>query len=421
MKKVEIKGRSRVQTVLAFLLLISVLISASGCRRSVSPPKEGLVIKENINEPISNEVGERVKSTVSMLITLYLEGTVTGTLPQTTLSEVEKVSEDIYGALLRYNLSENTLDSLCTALNDVGTYAVSDIVAIKTGDGDGSFEGIKALYLELSELVGSDLVGRLAYGITLYSYEYRYEKKIRHYNTYGYEYLLAEANAILEDKNILEGSIGEGSFVSVVKLGFMMSELLLGGALENGRLSAFSDEELLTIVTHVNASSLDIESPGWELLISMLAPDSAPQAEASYALHLLHTARAYNDISSFSAAMVEFTGLISFIQRTMTASDIALMRSEGIGACLSGIFARFGEEEWAMLARVGELSLNGEYYETACRYYGDDFAVYASAITPCTLAELRYAVEAEDFTEYLERYIAGISPAFTYGWQNDNS
>ena len=48
MKKVEIKGRSRVQTVLAFLLLISVLISASGCRRSVSPPKEGLAIKENI-------------------------------------------------------------------------------------------------------------------------------------------------------------------------------------------------------------------------------------------------------------------------------------------------------------------------------------------------------------------------------------
>jgi hypothetical protein len=83
---------------------------------------------------------------------------------------------------------------------------------------------------------------------------------------------------------------------------------------------------------------------------------------------------------------------------------------------MQSVFQRFEDADWLQLSRMASLQIQKEKYDTlAVETYGEAYLQYKENLTTYTLAQLRAAVNSDNFYNVLRGYIAGISPAFSYG------
>ena len=421
MKRGKGQGRARVTRALAFLLLISVLISTAACDRRPVAEKDGLEIKENTHVPVSGTSRASLTAEIERLAVRYLKRTLgVETLPEATVKEMATVSEALCDTVIGIGISDSQVVGIAEALSTYGAAAIDCVADIRLGTYNGSYEGVTEIYLALSELVGSDVIGEAIYEVLLYSYEYRYEKNMKRYETYGYEYLLMEANQLLLEKGILEDDVGADNFTVLMKLVLMAAELVSGGALDEGRMAGFSNEELLLFIQHVKVSDISLGGAGWELILTLLAPDTAPSADAAFSQHLLFVMGEAGDLGRLAASVAVIMPILSTAQMSLTAEDVSAMREGRGGDALVAALSRLSEDEWQRLdGALGADFDKDALYSAAYSYYGEDFATYAAGVTVYTLDELLAVLNTETFYEGLEGYIAGISPALSYWYTYD--
>ena len=154
---------------------------------------------------------------------------------------------------------------------------------------------------------------------------------------------------------------------------------------------------------------------GWSLVLSLFAPKSNTK-DTPYVQKLLYTMNNEGDTASIATIMNDFMSLFSFVQKSLGTNDVHLLRSGARDEVLDLAFGKFGENEWALFESITTLKISSSKYESqARRVFGDDFTSYKNTVKTNTLAELRAAVGTDNFYKTLEGYIAGITPAFSYG------
>lgn len=389
---------------LSLILVLSLLLSFFGCEGGGEYTDEIIFTDD---APPSPQIGERAEGVFFALLEYYYKTTTVPNLPESTVSEIRKISHDLRLEVEKTPMSDMTYRAVLDLLESEGSGAIDELVARDRGEGD--IDGVRSFYVELLSLLGANGFGSIAYDVSLYFLSYQYEKNMRNYEKYGYAYLLADAERLSGEHRILSENIGKESFGVFLSSSFALAEIFGSGGPAGA--DAFSDGELLLFIQNVDLSlSLDDES--WELLLSRFSGLFADGISAE----MLELMNDNGDISSVSAAMNDLLSLLSFVQGGLVSEDMLLVREGEIEALICRIFERFGDGQWQLFSDLTSVGLTTSDYERLLeKKYGSDYLDHAESVKPVSLDELRSLVGNEKFYESLKDYIGGISPAFSYG------
>ena len=395
--------------VLACSLLLTVISSLYGCGGKIMKTvQEGIVISPDPVVEYSEETEGYAEYVIFDLLQSYYRQTVIENLPVATLNKLELEARQIGEITRGTGLSEEKYIQFIEALDEHGDAVISDLVT----EGESPIMAIKPLYLELSELLGVDYISRFFYCLCLHHYDRNYRQQIENYERYGYSYLLEDAQRYRLSKEILISEVGEDNFATVLRMGFMLSDVFFGGALEGERIQSFSNREILLFLQHMDISKLSVSARGWELLLSFFVPE---RAGTDFSSRFLYTANENGDLKRLSEMMSSVVPLLASAQASLAETDIDLFRDEDHKALLQSVFRRFGDAEWAHLELIASVSFETASYELiAVDCYGEDYQNYAAGIEAVSLEQLKIHVTDESFFDMLERCIAGVSPAFSY-------
>lgn len=396
------------------MLTVCCTLALFGCEDRDEVVQNGITVSDGA-KPYSEKTNEYASEVIFLLLEELCKNNGLPSLSTATKAELVNISEDIRELTVQNPVSETQYNAMLDVLCEKGALVAEELSSVIGGEGvGGSLLETKSLYLAISKHTGADYVGGLLYNLCLYSYNYNYEKSMERYDKYGYPYLLIEANDYMEKRDTLAFGVGEENFVTATKLGFMMSEVFLGGGLEDGRIQSFSNQEILIFLKHVKISSLALTPDGWRLLSSYFIP-SEQTSGASCMNMIMYTADKNGDLDKLSESVSELMILFAYVQENLDEADAEGLRSGELSSVLSAAFSKFGEQEWEKFERISSLSLEKSTYEAICEeFYGEDFKNYSLNIQTVTLEELKASVGSDSFTQKLEGYVAGISPALSY-------
>ncbi len=160
---------------------------------------------------------------------------------------------------------------------------------------------------------------------------------------------------------------------------------------------------------------MQLGTRGWELILSLLLPEKTA-ADAAYPLQLMAAVRASGDLQAVAAICGDGSALLASAVQRVTAAEISLLREGAYADALQAVMLRFTDADFAHLARACALKLDGAAYEKAAvLHYGEEYRAYAEALAPAGIEALRASLGTEKFSEVLEGFIGGISPALSYG------
>lgn len=403
------------KTVLCLILALFFVLPLASCVNGgggTTTNKGGISIDDD-KEPYSKETEAYATEVILGLLEYYVQKRgADAFFNEEKRTEVAKKLQEITAKEL---IAEEKYLSFISLLDNSGKAIVDEMLALDSLGTDNT----KKLYLEISEELGSDYIGTILYNIALWSYDYKYDKAMADYEEYGYSYKLEDAQRARDDQKVLSDEVGKERFIAVINSAISIPEILFEGALDSEKMDSFSNEEILDLIERIELDSLNMSDSAWTLMLSYFVP-SSNSTSAPYIDQIFYTMQKEGDLSELASIMNDYISLIQFAQDNLDSEDVDLLREGKRKELLQRAFAKFGDAEWTKFEKVTSISVESSTYElVAKRKFGNDFTVYAGAIEPITITELRDSVGAEGFLEYLERYIAGISPAFSYGINND--
>jgi len=402
-------------------LLLAALFTANfcGCQKADkeggSSLQNGVVISQEA--PYSAETQGYAKRVLFSLLQHYAQKNAIGNLPEATVKELETVSTEIGDLLSQKPVSEGIYVALIETLEKKGKSVVDEVVSYRKGESSALTE-TKVLYLSLSALLGSDYVGGVLYDLYGYQYDRDYKKTMANYEKYGYSFLLEDAKVLDTERQILRKEIGERNFSSVLKMSFAFVELFFGEGFTSAQFASFTDTEIVTFLQKLGLSSLSLTKEGWGLILSKALPEENITAEDSYGVKLIKTAKKAGDIPSIAAVMGDFVKLTATAVDKLEEKDVDSLRKGEYNNILHSVFSKFDETDWMCFSNVTACNLSVESYEeVAFNEYGKKYETYRAGMRSLTLEQLKAAVGQDAFYDSLKGYIAGISPAFSYGME----
>lgn len=411
--------------IVALVLLVSVVFTLFSCAPKEPDYKKGITITDEV-KPYSEATNKRAGEVIFDLLSELLKTNLLPSISTATQSELKDISEDIRKLTVENPISEKQYNELLDVLENKRDLAIATLSsAFGKGDGGISIPETRELYLAIAEHTGASYVGALLYRLTLYSYELLYNRFMSLYEKYSTDekhegtaqVILMQAEDYRERRDSLLSGVGEENFALATRLSFMMADVFFGGGFEEFNIQSFSDSEILLFLKQVKFSSLTVKAEGWRLLISYFVPSRAESTKSAVS-SMLYKADANGDLSDIADVFSDVVALLAFIQDNLDDADVAMMRKGDKESILSAAFSKFGETEWERIDRISKAELEkAEYYAVCEDFYGDDFKAYAESAEPVSLPELRSSVGSDGFTQKLEGYVAGISPAFSYWMQ----
>ena len=394
-------------------VLLTVLCACAfvGCRaKADSAPYSGIAISQ---ENTHSQETEAYAETVIFSVLQYATHKKTGIEPNAvTVEKLKKISKNVQAIMVSSPIHEDLYRKVLEKVESVHTAVVDEVLAYQESGGtENALSATKALYLDLSAIVGVDYVGETLYDLCVYLYQYQYDETMANYEKYGYPYLKLDAERYQAEQTALKNGIGKRNFTTVLKSGFAFADLLLSEGLQSDKISAFTDTEILLFLQNLGLSSLSVTEEGWQFILSRAIPDEG----GTYATKLLNLLKAH-DLSEGAKATKLGVELLSNTINKLTQSDTALLKNGDFHSLIQSAFQRFDETDWALWEQMTAISLETEYYdEEAVQTYGDAYVQYKENLAVYTLTDLRTAVLQDNFYEVLKGYIAGISPAISYG------
>ena len=390
---------------MALLLVLSSMYAFGGCNQGGNDLYSGIVISQE--QPHTQETEAYAETVIFSMLKSAL-----GIEPNDKATEkMQGIAKDIQNILASAPLHDELYLKVMQKVEQEGEAVLDEVMA----KGAKGLEATKAMYLDLSSMVGVDYVGGVLYDLCAYFYQYQYDQNMANYEKYGYTYLKLDAEKYQTGKQALENGIGKDNFITVLKSGFAFADLFFGGGMQSEQFSTFTDMEILLFIQGLDLSSLSLTEEGWQLVLSRGVPNEG----GMYAMKLLTLLKTH-DLSEGAKVLDYGTKLLSNAMNRWTEADVALLRGGDISAMIQKTFQRFDEADWALFENMTTLSIHTEQYDAlAVETYGEAYLQYKNTATVFTLTELRAAVGQENFENVLRGYIAGISPAISYGMQHD--
>ena len=393
------------------IVVLIMLFSLYGCKISdKEEPKGSLDIYITDEESYSDETVEYAKRVIFDLLTHYSQKSgVNNTIHDFLKAELRRtqISEKIQKATITGTISEDKYLAFISILENRGKGVIDSLV-----DGAESNENIKTFYTDLINAVGINYVAKTLYNSVLCLYDFSYDKFMSEYEKYGYGYLKTDAEKVIEEKNTFIEHVGEERFINLIKSAVLIPNLVLGGVDELGKMESFTDEEIIAFLSYIDFSSLEMSDEAWNIVFSLFLRGNE---KGSYVEKIIYNAKK-NDIDNIVPIMNDIVYILAFVQRNIDNIDVQLLREGKSEEVLSRAFEKFDDEEWSRFEKIGNVDLSFEDYEKIVESeFGSDFTQYRDAVTIYTLEQVKEASGKDNFYEILKGYIAGISPAISYG------
>ena len=104
----------------------------------------------------------------------------------------------------------------------------------------------------------------------------------------------------------------------------------------------------------------------------------------------------------------------------LTNDDVKFITQQDYSELLRALFRQFSQEDWACFKQISTINADfSSYDQIAISHFGEQYLNYKNTIQVISLEELKQAVADNDikFIDQLNKYVAGICPAFSYGVQ----
>ncbi len=394
-----------IKPFLPFILAACFLLVLSSCGEDDAVIKNGIEITDKAPS-YSENTEKRAKDAIYSLLEYYTKrSTGVEEVPPKLEKTLGAHTEKIYGVTRLSPISEVEYLRIVEIIEENAAQAIDGIFSEEK-----NYDLALKLYEDISDIATADYVGVTAYHVLVYSYDFRYEEKMRDYEESGFGFLKEEAEALLSERNVLVG-IGAESFSDAVGALNFASALFSEGAHEENGLDGFSDEELLILIQNASFALDGINADGWKLLLSYIPAEET----GTYISRLFAKAKSNGDVGAIAENMNEVTALLSEFKNSLGVDDMKLVREWSAQKLVKSFLSSLDDEGWARLERLSAAELKSEdYVYLAKDYFGEDFVKYLETISPKTAAELRESLETDSFFKTLEGYIAGISPALSY-------
>jgi len=400
--------RKRNRTAALFLVLAFVL-SLVGCNESGEGGRDGIYISDEM--PYSEEALAYAEETFFSVLLHYAKQSGLQTIPEKAQARLRKTAREIAVITAENPVRESIYLSAMDEIRLRGAAVMDELSVFSLGE--SAPKETRALYLSLTQILEPALVMETFYRLLVFRYDYLYEDARAKYEQYGYVQHERLAETLLKEKTVFTEEIGKDGFSAVLSQALALSDLFASDALSKEEMAAFTDAEILLFIKSLELSATEIGDAGWCLIFEKLLPKADGEALAS---HIFTAMRENGDYKNIAPKMNDITALIAAACERLTSDEIALLRAKDNKAVLQAVMRRFTEEDFARLEKIAEASLKkDEYHALALSFYGEDYASYAAKIQPIDLETLRASLDDATFYESLEKYIAGISPAFSYG------
>ena len=212
--------------IIAFALVLALLFASTSCRRGADdeiPPKNDDLTVETV--PVEYSEAE-VSEASDRICAITIEAArIFDCSDYVTDAEIDRIkhifSEDVVHILVDVLIYPEELDGILECVEEI-------LPALESGN-DGLLKTLSDMYSKLLRIIDADRIGELSYEIQLLALQYKRERAVEKYKTYGYSFYLedAERYATLEEQ---AREIGRKSFSDAV------SALLFAPSLINGSL-----------------------------------------------------------------------------------------------------------------------------------------------------------------------------------------
>lgn len=384
--------------IISLALISAMLLGMVGCQEREKYEND-ILFTDDV--PPTPEMSDRAEAVIFAMLRDYYISIVGEKVNENRLAELRALASRIRLAIEKTAVSPKGYSDL---LDIVEAHRESIISAISEED----FSSLRGVYMDISSVLGSGYVSSVCFDLLLLYYEESYNKNMRNYEKYGYTYLLLDAEAARADGETLGDEIGRESFMLFAQDLIALAQLLTG---EGTDFNAFSDSEMLLFIQNMEFS-VNASAEGYEYLLFRLVPMIAYDRLGE----VFNIAMENGDSALVSLRGNDILALISSMQDKLTPDDMIYLREGRLEMLTSLLFSRLSDEEWQTFDAICHCMKSvSDYEEYMVMTYGEEYVSYSEHIDPISLDRLREAAGGENFYLEIERYLGGISPAFSYG------
>ena len=397
---------------LSLILAIICLLTSVGCKdggRDIA--QSGIEITDD--PPYRSEVLERAESVLLSLVRYgYLSLSSLENISATVDRRIVAYAQRISALSAENPIAEAQYIKVIETLEERGEAVVDELITFIDG-GELKLEYTRELYLVMSGAFGTDRSASMLYDVCLVAYDMEYEIAKERFDTYGYPWYEEEAQGLLAKKEEFIDSIGREDFSALIRLVTALVEVAFYGIDES--TDVFFDSEILLLVQSLDVDDIDIGDSGYALILSYMAPERAPNDNATLYEKARYEFYHSGDSDRIAVVMDDAVALLSRVLQELTADDIRAIRERDKITLATSVFSRFTDEDWELFAKATCVTLSNDIYSRLSETeYGDAYISYLASLRSVGLDELRSAVGTDGFYEYLRDYLIGICPAVAY-------
>ena len=397
---------------LSLILAIICLLTSVGCKdggRDIA--QSGIEITDD--PPYRSEVLERAESVLLSLVRYgYLSLSSLENISATVDRRIVAYAQRISALSAENPIAEAQYIKVIETLEERGEAVVDELITFIDG-GELKLEYTRELYLVMSGAFGTDRSASMLYDVCLVAYDMEYEIAKERFDTYGYPWYEEEAQGLLAKKEEFIDSIGREDFSALIRLVTALVEIAFYGIDES--TDVFFDSEILLLVQSLDVDDIDIGDSGYALILSYMAPERAPNDNATLYEKARYEFYHSGDSDRIAVVMDDAVALLSRALQELTADDIRAIRERDKITLATSVFSRFTDEDWELFAKATCVTLSNDIYSRLSETeYGDAYISYLASLRSVGLDELRSAVGTDGFYEYLRDYLIGICPAVAY-------
>lgn len=387
---------SSIKNLIAVAMLSAAMVIAPAC--AVKIVHTGIEVQPSPPVTYSQQCISDLQDSLRAFISDYVRHNYgEDALTQTMLERVDEYADGI---------SQVVLD---TGMPQDGVYALVDLAESR---GEELFTALSprelaALYVALSDAVGSRYADALMYGASLYYYQVNYESDMRRYEEYGYSYLLERAQECARERADIEQYVGERNFGRVLAAVYALGSITDG---VGGGLDSVTDGELLSIIQMQDFSDISVAQQGWRALAGFFGRIGQNTFFGAF----LNSAAEQGELSVVSSSLSGLLPVFGDFIDCLTEGDMAALRVGNVRKMTTAVFARFSPEQFERFISVWDISLAGSYEDVALEFFGEEYLRYSQSVATYSAEQLRSSVGTENFFEILEGYIAGKVPCLAY-------
>lgn len=385
------------------LLALLSAFGAGGCAHTPATVQTGIVIVQSGSPVYSEEEVSTLQENVYALLLTYTKANKTANPTEKMKANLQGYAKQIVGVISGMGMSLRSFSAL-TAL--CGKEESGEEIASFTPS------SLSAFYADIASAIGFNNAGILSYRLILLYYDILYSQSMDRYQTYGYSYLLTQAEKTAAEKELFETEIGESNFLLAAQTA--CGVCALGDSLGTS-LAALSDGEILTLLQAQKSTSLTLSAEGWKLLFSYLQRLLANE----YWGDLLAAAQKNGDIEIVASQMNGVMQLLKSIQSKLTTEEITLLKEGKKEELLLKIYSSLSEDDLALadsvLTELSGMPPTTDYDEAASARFGEAYEEYKQGVKTYSLSEVKTNILKVDILKLLEGFTAGISPAVAYG------